>query len=105
MAKNYEAEEIQQGLAGGLPWATYAACVDEDPDLFIGPTGEPAAERQRRENAARAVCYQCGVIEPCLQDALEHKDKTGVRGGKGVRDLQKLLRQIKDSDSDGLIGG
>jgi WhiB family redox-sensing transcriptional regulator len=42
--------------------------------------------------AAKKVCAQCLMREPCLEYALTHRIQQGVWGGASVRERQRLLR-------------
>lgn len=63
-------------------WHDQAGCQGEDLELFYGPEGEHAPQREKREEIAKQLCNEvCPVRELCLQDALERNDKYGVLGG------------------------
>lgn len=71
------------------PWRDEAACAKPgvDPDLFYPPEldghagalQQLAAQRQLKQ--AREVCKECPVRLACLQDAVKHDERHGVRGG------------------------
>lgn len=65
--------------AAGGRWQHYAACRDQDPELFfpIGSAG-PALTRTAE---AKSVCAACGVKRMCLQWALDSGQDFGVWGG------------------------
>ena len=49
--------------------------------------------------AAKEVCQGCPVINACVEDALEKREKFGVRGGLSELERSKVLRQRKrDTD-------
>jgi WhiB family redox-sensing transcriptional regulator len=60
-------------------WRQYAACRDEEPDLFfpIGNTGIALLQIEE----ATAVCRRCPVMDSCRQWALETGQDFGVWGG------------------------
>jgi WhiB family redox-sensing transcriptional regulator len=68
------------------PWAAYAACRREDPDLFF-PMNDEAAE------AAMKICSACAVQGECLDWALDTRIKYGIWGGATERDRRRLLRR------------
>ena len=68
------------------PWMVFAACHDEDPDLFFAPTKE-----QTRQ--ALAICEICPVQEDCLEYALDARERFGVWGGTTEKQRRKMLRR------------
>ena len=72
-------------------WRELAACRDTDPDLFfpVGTTG-PAIEQIE---AAKRVCNECEVREPCLEFALESNQDSGVWGGTSEEERRAIRRQ------------
>lgn len=73
-----------------LPWRLHAACRGVDPDIFY-PAMEEAAE------AAKAICDQCPVRQPCLEFALANREREGVWGGATERDRRRMLRRRRRS--------
>ncbi|MFC3575113.1 WhiB family transcriptional regulator [Streptomyces yaanensis] len=73
-----------------MEWLRYAACVDEDPELFfpVGTTG-PALDDIA---AAKRVCGRCPVIVECLAWALNSGQTAGVWGGTCEQERVELLR-------------
>lgn len=61
-------------------WRRYAACLDEDPDLFF-PDGETGTPALIQIEIARGVCAYCPVQQACLDDAM------AAEGG-GARDTR-----------------
>ena len=51
-------------------WQYEGACRQVDPDAFFSPEAERGMRRQRREEAAKALCAQCPVIEQCREHLL-----------------------------------
>ncbi|WP_103533969.1 WhiB family transcriptional regulator [Streptomyces sp. SM11] len=74
-------------------WRLYAACREEDPDLFfpIGSTG-PAVVRTAE---AKAVCRTCPVQAACLEWALENGQDSGVWGGLSENERRALKRRSR----------
>lgn len=75
-------------------WRGWAACRDEDPELFspLG-TGEPAKAQTKK---AKAVCGLCSVRAECLHFALTTKGiNDGIYGGltPGQRDGLRRRRR------------
>lgn len=71
-------------------WRDSAACRDTSPELFfpVGTTG-PAIDQT---DAAKAVCHECPVQEPCLEYALMTNQDTGIWGGTSEEERRKLRR-------------
>ncbi|GAA3238267.1 WhiB family transcriptional regulator [Actinocorallia longicatena] len=64
-----------------------------DPELHTGPDlfeTEPRAEREAREDAAKAVCEECPVWAGCLDYALRIRPTHGVWAGYTASELAKL---------------
>lgn len=60
-------------------WRAFAACRDQDPELFFpAATDGPAYEAQVA--AAKSVCRRCPVRVACLRDALQRVPH-GIAGG------------------------
>ncbi|KNE80430.1 MULTISPECIES: WhiB family transcriptional regulator [Streptomyces] len=74
-----------------MDWRLNAACRDTDPDLFfpVGSSG-PAL---RQEQAAKAVCESCPVIDACLDWALETGQTSGVWGGTSEDERRPMHRR------------
>lgn len=61
-------------------WRDQSACMGHE-DLFYSAEEEPKGERRRKEEAAKAVCATCPVLEPCRRFAMESGELYGVWGG------------------------
>jgi WhiB family redox-sensing transcriptional regulator len=62
-------------------WQYDGACHGADPSVFFSPEAERGAKRERREQAAKALCQRCPVIDRCRQHALQVQEPYGVWGG------------------------
>lgn len=71
-------------------WQRHGACRGEDPDLFF-PTGG-RAEVRKQSGEAQRVCFQCPVMQQCLNWALETGQDTGVWGGLSAEDRRRMRR-------------
>jgi WhiB family redox-sensing transcriptional regulator len=86
--------DIEEALLGALqvpvtderPWMVFAACREQDPDLFFPQTKEEA-ER------AIAICRTCPVRSECREYSLEAAERFGVWGGLTEKQRLRLLRQ------------
>ena len=67
-------------------WVGKAACSGLDPAVFYPPTDEDADE-------AKAICAACPVQEPCLEHAIEMREKNGVWGGATERERLRIIRR------------
>lgn len=67
-------------------WRQRGACRGLDPDVFYPPTDDEA-------DAAKAVCAECPVREPCLEFALSTREAEGIWGGTTARERRRILRQ------------
>lgn len=68
------------------PWRAQANCLNMDTELFF-----PTREGRGAGGAAKAVCAECCVVEPCLQDALDAK-VPGIQGGTSERERRFIRR-------------
>lgn len=71
-------------------WQDEALCAQTDPDLFF-------PEKGGNNRRPIAVCRECPVRIPCLDDALRTDERWGIRGGLSPLARQRLLRDIKAS--------
>ncbi len=67
-------------------WVDVAACKGLDPAIFYPPTDEDA-------DRAKAVCAECPVQQPCLEHAIELREKNGVWGGATERERLRIIRR------------
>ena len=67
-------------------WADRAACRGLDPTIFYPPTDEDAGD-------AKTICADCPVLNPCLEFAIEHREKNGVWGGATERERMRIIRR------------
>jgi WhiB family redox-sensing transcriptional regulator len=49
--------------------------------------------RQRREDAAKALCARCPVIEQCREHALRVQEPYGVWGGLSEAERHQMIHQ------------
>lgn len=71
-------------------WSDFAACKDEDPELFFPVSEVGPGERQVAQ--AKAVCARCPVRAICLGYALDEGLDHGVFGGTTPDERRKLTR-------------
>lgn len=71
-------------------WQYAGACRDVDPETFFSPDAERGPRRSAREQAAKALCAVCPVVEECLRHALAVKEPYGVWGGLNATEREVL---------------
>ncbi len=72
-------------------WQYAGLCMDMDSEVFFSPEAERGAKRVRREDAAKALCQRCPVIEPCREHALRVQEPYGVWGGLSESERAELV--------------
>ena len=75
------------------PWVRDAACKGQG-DLFIA---EPPALRIGDPSRAKQICAACPVQAPCLEFAINNREREGIWGGLTVAERWELLRQWRAS--------
>lgn len=73
-------------------WRHRSACSGTDPALWHAADGERANGSAPRLAAARAICAACPVTTECLRDALDTRDRYGVRAGLDMATLPDRTR-------------
>lgn len=66
-------------------WRDEAACAGMDVELFFPHHNDLTVEAAR-------TCARCPVRTACLLDALETRERYGIRGGKSADQRQVMLR-------------
>jgi len=74
-------------------WQYGGRCMDMDSEVFFSPEAERGAKRTRREDAAKALCRQCPVIDRCREHALRVQEPYGVWGGLSESERAELVGQ------------
>ena len=72
-------------------WQLRAACRGMDSSLFFHPFNEQMPDRQRRIDAAKAICGSCPAVAECRTHALTVQEPYGIWGGMSERDRAALL--------------
>lgn len=72
-------------LTDELSWKNEALC-QTNPDLWFPAKGEAGT-------AAKMICRQCPVKEPCLDLAIQNGESFGVWGGMGARERRALAKK------------
>lgn len=71
-------------------WRHYAACREEDPELFFPPSTEGASTLAVEQ--AKAVCTRCPVVDSCLRFALDENIPAGIFGGLTADERRSINR-------------
>jgi WhiB family transcriptional regulator, redox-sensing transcriptional regulator len=74
-------------------WQLEGLCRGEDPGLFFHPEGERGPARDARENAAKAICAGCPVLNECASHALAVREPYGVWGGLSEEDREAVYNR------------
>ncbi|MGC5627323.1 WhiB family transcriptional regulator [Georgenia sp. Z1344] len=73
-------------------WQADGSCRQVDPEQFFHPEGERGGVRRRRDDAAKAICSRCPVIEQCRDHALTVREPYGVWGGMSEDERAAVYR-------------
>lgn len=81
----------------GHAWEQAAACRGQDQSLFFGPNRfEPKHERDAREEAAKAICATCPVINRCRETSILRGEIFGVWGGLGEAERRAMITRLEE---------
>lgn len=78
-------------IADEWDWQFEGACRGKDPEMFFHPDNERGPRRRNRENAAKAICASCPVIQQCREAALANQEPYGIWGGLSEDDRSVIL--------------
>ena len=70
-------------------WRDFAACVEQDLNLFF-PISTVGAAAARQVEAAKEVCRACPVQQSCLEWALDVGPEFGIFGGRTEVERRRL---------------
>lgn len=88
-----EISRLPKPLAELWEWQFDGACQDLPTEMFFHPEGERGPRRRNRENAAKAVCATCPVIQQCREQALSIQEPYGIWGGLSEDDRTMILER------------
>lgn len=77
-------------------WMTRGRCVSVSPSRFFPSDGAGV-------EAARKICADCPVKEPCLEHALTNRIDHGVWGGCSERERRRILKRRRAGLADRVI--
>ncbi len=72
---------------GNTSWHTQAACTNADTNIFYPAQG---SGHKKDWAAAKAICANCPVKQPCLEYALATNQTDGLWGGRTPDQRRKL---------------
>ena len=78
-------------VADEWEWQYQGSCRQMEPEMFFHPDGERGPRRRNRENAAKAVCASCPVMQLCRDHALAVQEPYGIWGGLSEDDRAEIL--------------
>ena len=78
-------------IASDWEWQESAACRELPTEMFFYTDGERGPRRKNRENAAKAICASCPVLQACRKQALTLAEPYGIWGGLTEEDRQAIL--------------
>ena len=94
-----ELSRLPQPIEEVWEWQYKGACRDKEPEMFFHPDGERGPRRRNRENAAKAVCASCPVIQACRDHAL------AVAESLSFQPHRNLITLVKRKSPVGNHGG
>jgi WhiB family redox-sensing transcriptional regulator len=68
--KMSEVSRLPKPVVENWNWQQDGSCRELPSEMFFHPDGERGPRRRNRENAAKAVCFSCPVLEACRKHAL-----------------------------------
>jgi WhiB family transcriptional regulator, redox-sensing transcriptional regulator len=78
--------------APATSWQQRGLCRETDATVFFPPSNfEHKAEREAREEKAKAICLRCPVRPQCLDWALATREPFGVWGGYSELERKQIL--------------
>ena len=86
-----EQSRLPLPIADHWEWQYEGACRDLPAEMFFHPDGERGPRRKNRENAAKAVCASCPVLQACRKQALTLAEPYGIWGGLTEEDRLSIL--------------
>ena len=86
-----ETSRLPRPVADEWEWQYQGSCRELPSEMFFHPDGERGPRRRNRENAAKAVCASCPVIQACRAHALAVQEPYGIWGGLSEDDRAAIL--------------
>lgn len=73
-------------------WRSIGLCRGSETMVFYPPSDDDSLAEE-----AKMICSMCAVRKPCLEFALNTREKHGVWGGLTERERRRVLRQRRRS--------
>ena len=86
-----EISRLPQPIADHWEWQYEGSCRTMPSEMFFHPDGERGPRRRNRENAAKAICASCPVIQQCRSHALAVQEPYGIWGGLSEDDRLAII--------------
>jgi WhiB family redox-sensing transcriptional regulator len=83
-------------VADKWEWQLLGTCRGADSELFFHPEGERGPRRDNREQAAKAICAVCPVLQQCRTAALAAREPYGVWGGLSEHEREAILGPVRE---------
>jgi WhiB family redox-sensing transcriptional regulator len=94
LSRMAEISRLPQPIADHWEWQYEGSCRTMPSEMFFHPDGERGPRRRNRENAAKAVCASCPVIQQCRAHALAVQEPYGIWGGLSEDDRLAILHNV-----------
>jgi WhiB family redox-sensing transcriptional regulator len=91
--KMSEVSRLPKPVVENWNWQQDGSCRELPSEMFFHPDGERGPRRRNRENAAKAVCFSCPVLEACRKHALAVQEPYGIWGGLSEDDRVAILER------------
>jgi WhiB family redox-sensing transcriptional regulator len=98
LSRMAEISRLPQPIADQWEWQYEGSCRTMPSEMFFHPDGERGPRRRNRENAAKAVCASCPVIQQCRAHALAVQEPYGIWGGLSEDDRLAIIGNEKPAE-------
>ena len=93
-ARMAEISRLPQPIADHWEWQYEGSCRTMPSEMFFHPDGERGPRRRNRENAAKAICASCPVIQQCRTHALAVQEPSNYRKGNYSRGFSRFVIRL-----------
>jgi len=98
-----EISRLPGPVADVWEWQYQGSCRRVDPAVFFHPEGERGPARRRRDDAAKAICAGCPVVQECREHALTVREPYGVWGGMTEQEREETYAAAKKSGLSAVV--
>lgn len=85
-------QRLPMPIMESYDWQYDGLCRKSSAEMFFSPDAERGEPKRRREEAAKALCDACPVLQECRSHALSVREPYGVWGGLSESDRDQLLQ-------------